>query len=317
MTAPIGRRWSLRHAASRLPLSRTCVRFPDGPLRAAALAAGLPIRAATTVTGTRGRRRVSAVRAVATQVRTVFGASETIACDLVLMSAGMTPSVQLFSQSRGKLRWDDTLQSLCSGHIGRTGAIGRRVPRNFRSARRTVRRLRAGRGCRRCGGMPQGRAARIRRVGDRAGAGRHAWRGAGRSPRKAAGLRRFPERRHDQGSGARGARRLPLGRARQALHHDRHGDRSGQDLEHERARCPLAGHPRARSRRSGSRRYATLYAGHVRYARGVGAAAICSIRCGARRCTAGPRSMARSSRMSGHGSARIISRAPARPCMMP
>ena len=61
---------------------------------------------------------------------------------------------------------------------------------------------------------------------------------AGCAPRKAAGLRRFPERRHDQGSGARGARRLPLGRARQALHHDRHGDRSGQDLEHERARRP-------------------------------------------------------------------------------
>jgi len=39
------------------------------------------------------------------------GAPETVACDLVLMSAGMTPSVHLFSQSRGKLRWDDELQS--------------------------------------------------------------------------------------------------------------------------------------------------------------------------------------------------------------
>jgi sarcosine oxidase subunit alpha len=37
--------------------------------------------------------------------------AEAIACDLVLMSAGVTPSVHLFSQSRGKLRWDDTLQA--------------------------------------------------------------------------------------------------------------------------------------------------------------------------------------------------------------
>jgi sarcosine oxidase, subunit alpha len=35
---------------------------------------------------------------------------------------------------------------------------------------------------------------------------------------------------------ARGARGLPLDRARQALHHHRHGDRPGQDVEHERAR---------------------------------------------------------------------------------
>ena len=42
---------------------------PAGPLHAAALAAGLPVRAATTVTATHGRRRVSSVDAVATQVR--------------------------------------------------------------------------------------------------------------------------------------------------------------------------------------------------------------------------------------------------------
>ena len=85
--------------------------LPGGPLYAAAVAAGLPIRAATTVAGTRGRRRVSSV---ALSRRTPDGsaaASETVACDLVLMSAGMTPSVHLFSQSRGKLRWDDELQS--------------------------------------------------------------------------------------------------------------------------------------------------------------------------------------------------------------
>ena len=48
------------------------------------------------------------------------------------------------------------------------------------------------------------------------------------------GLRRLPERRHRQGHPARGARGLPLDRARQALHHHRHGDRPGQDVEHQR-----------------------------------------------------------------------------------
>ena len=83
----------------------------DGPLQAAARAAGLPIRTATTVTGTQGRQRVSAVELSPL----ASGGSQTIACDLVLMSAGVTPSVQLFSQSRGKLRWDDTLQAYVPG----------------------------------------------------------------------------------------------------------------------------------------------------------------------------------------------------------
>jgi sarcosine oxidase subunit alpha len=88
---------------------------PDGPLQAAALAAGLPIRTATTVTGTRGRQRVSAVELSQLTSGQSGGGSETVACDLVLMSAGMTPSVQLFSQSRGRLRWDDTLQAYVPG----------------------------------------------------------------------------------------------------------------------------------------------------------------------------------------------------------
>ncbi len=89
--------------------------LPGGPLRAAALAAGLPVRTAATVTATHGRRRVSAVELSQVKSDGSPGASETVGCDLVLMSAGMTPSVHLFSQSRGKLRWDDTLQSYVPG----------------------------------------------------------------------------------------------------------------------------------------------------------------------------------------------------------
>ena len=50
------------------------------------------------------------------------------------------------------------------------------------------------------------------------------------------GLRRSAERRHGQGRRACAPRGLPLRRASQALHHARHGDRSGQDLERQRPR---------------------------------------------------------------------------------
>jgi len=37
------------------------------------------------------------------------------ACDVVLMSGGYTPSVHLYSQSRGKLKWSDTLKAFVPG----------------------------------------------------------------------------------------------------------------------------------------------------------------------------------------------------------
>jgi sarcosine oxidase, subunit alpha len=86
-----------------------------GPSRAAALSAGLPIRAATAITRTWGRRRVSAVELAQLGSDGDVRWAETVSCDLVLMSAGMTPSVHLFSQSRGTLRWNETLQSYVPG----------------------------------------------------------------------------------------------------------------------------------------------------------------------------------------------------------
>ena len=51
-------------------------------------------------------------------------------------------------------------------------------------------------------------------------------------------LRRFPERRHRRRHRARRARGFQLGRASEALHHARHGDRPGQDLQCRRPRDP-------------------------------------------------------------------------------
>jgi sarcosine oxidase subunit alpha len=59
-------------------------------------AAGIPIHLNTQVIGTSGRQRIKSVRTL----------NGVIPCDTLLMSDGWTPSVHLFSQSRGKLRFD-------------------------------------------------------------------------------------------------------------------------------------------------------------------------------------------------------------------
>ncbi|WP_428031174.1 sarcosine oxidase subunit alpha family protein [Ancylobacter sp.] len=77
----------------------------SGELPARALAAGIDVRPSTVLVGTKGRLRVSSAQLAKVKGGQV-GPAETIACDSVLMSGGFTPSVHLFSQSRGKLVWD-------------------------------------------------------------------------------------------------------------------------------------------------------------------------------------------------------------------
>src|SRR5579863_510746 len=75
-----------------------------------ARAAGIPVLTGATVLGTSGRRRVTAIRLARVRQGAVSQA-QTLRCDLVLMSGGFTPSVHLFSQSRGTIAWDDDLQA--------------------------------------------------------------------------------------------------------------------------------------------------------------------------------------------------------------
>jgi sarcosine oxidase subunit alpha len=87
---------------------------PGGALVEAARGAGIPITAAATVLATHGDLRVDSI----TLARVDSGAvqePQRMACDAVLMSGGYTPSVHLFSQSRGKLAWNDSLQCFVPG----------------------------------------------------------------------------------------------------------------------------------------------------------------------------------------------------------
>jgi sarcosine oxidase subunit alpha len=86
-----------------------------GAAPAAAREAGLEVIDRATVTSTTGRlglRSVELGRLVDGTVRN----RRTISCDALLMSGGYTPSVHLFSQSRGRLAWDAPRQAFLPEH---------------------------------------------------------------------------------------------------------------------------------------------------------------------------------------------------------
>jgi sarcosine oxidase subunit alpha len=78
----------------------------DGELPNLARMAGIRVQTSAVPLGTRGRLRVQQML-----LATSESASSMIHTDLVLMCGGWTPSVHLFSQSRGKLRYDERLEA--------------------------------------------------------------------------------------------------------------------------------------------------------------------------------------------------------------
>jgi sarcosine oxidase, subunit alpha len=87
-----------------------------GALPDAARAAGLPVIAGAGVIGSSGKLRVAAV------TLRLGGKDTTLACDALLMSGGWTPSVHLYSQSRGKVVFDEARQIFVPGAPVQEGA---------------------------------------------------------------------------------------------------------------------------------------------------------------------------------------------------
>ena len=83
---------------------------------AAARAAGLRVETGATILETKGGKRVSRV-ALGRVVNGEVTLGDTIDCDCLLMSAGWTPTVHLFSQSRGKLRFDEATGAFLPGEV--------------------------------------------------------------------------------------------------------------------------------------------------------------------------------------------------------
>lgn len=67
-----------------------------------------------TVTGTKGRLRVASVR-VNPVVDGKVGAGREISCDALLMCGGWTPSLHLFSHTKGTLHWDENAEVFLPG----------------------------------------------------------------------------------------------------------------------------------------------------------------------------------------------------------
>ena len=77
----------------------------SGSLPAQAREAGLPLMGNSVIADVRGKQHVASVEIAAH----AGGPAKRVACDLVCVSGGWNPAVHLFSQARGKLRYDDAL----------------------------------------------------------------------------------------------------------------------------------------------------------------------------------------------------------------
>ena len=86
----------------------------DGPARLRAKQAGLPVADHLTVLGTSGRLRVNAIR-LGKHSNGAVSADKKLACDVILMGGGFTPSVHLHSQARGQLKFDHALGAFIPG----------------------------------------------------------------------------------------------------------------------------------------------------------------------------------------------------------
>ncbi|WP_372084501.1 sarcosine oxidase subunit alpha [Tistrella mobilis] len=83
-------------------------------LKAAAEARGITVLASHTVTGTAGRLRIRSVEVNPVRNGRI-GAAVRIDCDCLLMSGGWTPSLHLFSHTKGSLVWDAAAQTFLPG----------------------------------------------------------------------------------------------------------------------------------------------------------------------------------------------------------
>ena len=85
-------------------------RSPEGDLYDRARLDGLVVSPATTIAGTSGALRIDSATTARVRPDGSILKGDSIRCDALLMSGGLTPSVHLFSQSRGKLGFDPESQ---------------------------------------------------------------------------------------------------------------------------------------------------------------------------------------------------------------
>ncbi|MBO3762021.1 sarcosine oxidase subunit alpha [Ciceribacter sp. L1K22] len=96
----------LKKAGVSVPVIVDCREAPGADVLAQARSLGIEVLTGHSVVDTSGRLRVKSIKVQ----RNGGGSARTIEVDALLISAGWTPSVHLFSQSRGKLKFDAATQ---------------------------------------------------------------------------------------------------------------------------------------------------------------------------------------------------------------
>ena len=158
------------------------------------------------------RRRSSAPTAPGTSppsnvVPAAGGTVRRLDCDLVCVSGGLSPAIQLFAQGRGAVRYDETLAALVPNDPPHVDPAGRRGERALRSFSALGGRARRGRRRRATGNVAH--APPKRRLKRRRSRPERRRRCGAFSPAGAEeAIRRPAERRHGRGHRACGARRL-------------------------------------------------------------------------------------------------------------
>lgn len=108
--------FDLQDAGSEIAAIVDIRRNLSGEVLQMAAKRGIPIFAGSAIVGTKGRSRVTAadIRLI-DETGDISSKANWINCDLIAASCGWAPNVALFSQSRGKLFYDEELQAFRPG----------------------------------------------------------------------------------------------------------------------------------------------------------------------------------------------------------
>ena len=96
---------------------------PEGPLIDAVFSTGTRLLKGHVVTATLGGKKFAALDAAPWDAHAVIGKSERLEADILMVSGGFSPAVHLFSQSSGKLKYDDTKAAFVPDQSGQKDLV--------------------------------------------------------------------------------------------------------------------------------------------------------------------------------------------------
>ncbi|MCH6587539.1 MAG: sarcosine oxidase subunit alpha family protein [Proteobacteria bacterium] len=142
---------------------------PEGPASERAEADGLPVLAGHAIVGTRGGKRIAGVRVarISADGTRIEGEAEALDCDLLAVSGGWNPTVHLFSQSRGKVVFDQARGCFVPGESAQAERSAGACNGAFGLASCLAQGFAAGQDAAKAAGFkPKGRKKKVPKAGD-------------------------------------------------------------------------------------------------------------------------------------------------------